>query len=207
MSILSELSSTQGRKDEVPNQELAQKIANNGDTDAIQELIDNLSNKSKGIQNDCIKVLYEIGECEPGLISTYSDTFLELLNSKNNRLQWGGMTALACITPVVPGRIHSFIPSILDAAEKGSVITRDQAIHILIALASISDYTEDMLSLLAEQLLSCPVNQLAMYAERIQPVINESNKERFITILQERYYGLEKESRKKRIAKVIKKLS
>ncbi|MCB0545469.1 MAG: hypothetical protein KDC70_18225, partial [Saprospiraceae bacterium] len=60
MSILDKLSTSLNRRDEVPNQELAKKILKTKDKKAIKELAENLENKNKGIQSDCIKVLYEI---------------------------------------------------------------------------------------------------------------------------------------------------
>ena len=71
MTILSKLASSLNRRDEVPNQELAKQIATKSDKQGIKELIKNLGNKSKDIQNDCIKVLYEIGELKPSLVAEY----------------------------------------------------------------------------------------------------------------------------------------
>lgn len=207
MDIFNKLASVQGRKDEVPNQELAHIIAKNSDKSGVEEVIGYLSHKSKGVQQDAIKVLYEIGEHKPELIAPYLEQFMQLLTSKNNRMQWGGMTALHYITPLKPAEIYDHIAHILEVADQGSVITRDHAVNILIALASVSEYTENALSLLAEQLLTSPENQLAMYAERTLPVVNTGNKERFAAILKDRLGDIEKESRKKRIERVIKKLS
>lgn len=67
------------------------------DHDGIKAVIENLHNKDKKIQNDCIKVAYEIGELAPELVSGYASTFIQLLNSLNNRLVWGAMSALATI--------------------------------------------------------------------------------------------------------------
>lgn len=47
-----------GRKDELPNQELAKKIVRTKNKGSIIELIELLSHKSIAIQNDAIKVLY-----------------------------------------------------------------------------------------------------------------------------------------------------
>ena len=88
MTIIDKLASSLNRRDEVPNIELAKQIFTKDDAKAVKELIDNLSNKNKDIQNDCIKVIYEIGERNPALIATYIKDFLVLLSSKNNRLQW-----------------------------------------------------------------------------------------------------------------------
>ena len=68
MTVLNQLSSALGQRDEKHNQELAAKIASKKDHSAIQELVDNLNNSSKAIQSDCIKVLYEVGEQAPDLI-------------------------------------------------------------------------------------------------------------------------------------------
>ena len=39
-----------------------------------------------------------IGETQPVLIKDYIADFTALINSKNNRMAWGGMAALNCIT-------------------------------------------------------------------------------------------------------------
>src|ERR1041385_2263620 len=105
MSVLSQLASSLGRRDEIPNQELARHLAEERDKTAIQEIVENLWNKDKNIQADCIKVLYEIGSIEPKLISDYGGEFAKLLRSKNNRLLWGGMTALAEVAKVDPDAV------------------------------------------------------------------------------------------------------
>ncbi len=61
MSDLPKLASSLGRRDEKPNQEL--------------ELVENLNYKDKNIQRDCIKVIYEIGESKPALLSDYAKEF------------------------------------------------------------------------------------------------------------------------------------
>lgn len=205
--LLGKLASGMGRKDEVPNQALAQEILAASDHEAIAILIDHLTHKSKNIQNDCIKVLYEVGQGNPEMISPYTNDFLVLLEHKNNRLQWGAMTALNCIVKVRPVDIYDQLSNILTASDNGSVITKDQAINILIHLASVSKYSEDAFSLLIEQLMKSPTNQLPMYAEKTIPLITPQNKSIFINTLRSRLDDIEKESKRKRVEKVIKKLS
>ena len=207
MSIINKLASSLNRRDEVPNQELAKQIADSGDTKSIQELVDNLSNKSKDIQNDCIKVLYEIGEKKPLLIAGYAKNFIELLDSKNNRLQWGAMTAINTISLENPKAIYSAITKIIEAADKGSVITKDYAVNILINLCSFKQYADNCFSLLIEQLLNSATNQLPMYAEKAIPVINENNKKLFVKTLASRLDDIEKDTKRKRVEKVIKRFS
>ena len=61
MSVLNQLASALGRRDELPNQELARALVRNNDLQGIAEICQNLLNKDKFIKRDCIKVLYEIG--------------------------------------------------------------------------------------------------------------------------------------------------
>jgi hypothetical protein len=78
MSVINELASVVGRRDEAPNQELAKKIAVKKDKKAVAELADNLANKNKDIQSDCTKVLYEIGAIDASLIAPHHETFVRL---------------------------------------------------------------------------------------------------------------------------------
>ncbi len=206
MSIIPKLATSLNRRDEVPNQELAKEIAATNDKKAIKELVENLTNKSKDIQHDCIKVLYEIGESKPVLIASYAKEFIALLTHKNNRLQWGGMSALDSITADAPEVIYEALPQIMDAAEKGSVITKDRAVNILIKLCSIKKYADDAFSLLIEQLQVSLTNQLPMYAERAMPIINENNKAIFIKTLTARLGDIESDTKRRRVEKVIKKV-
>src|SRR5437868_386904 len=194
MSVINKLASSLNRRDEVPNQELAKEITKANDKNAVKELVDNLSNKSRDIQNDCIKVLYEIGEKKPGLIAGHAKKFIDLLDSKNNRLQWGAMTALNAITPENPKEIFSSLPKIIEAANKGSVITKDYAVNILINLCSTKQYADSAFSLLIEQLVNSPTNQLPMYAEKALPVINDKNKKLFVKALSSRLSDIEKDT-------------
>jgi predicted AlkP superfamily phosphohydrolase/phosphomutase len=50
-------------------------------------------------------------------------------------------------------------------------------------------------------------NQLPMYAKRAVTIINENNKKLFVKTLTSRLNDIEKENKRKRIEKVIKKVS
>ena len=207
MSIIPKLATSLNRRDEVPNQELAAEIVERKDKAAVTELVENLANKNKGIRNDCIKTLYEVGYAEPKLIAPHMAAFLALLTSKDNRLQWGAMTALGCIVRERPAEIFAALPKIIDAADKGSVITRDHCVNILISLSSIAKYSDKTFPLLLEQMMGCPTNQLPMYAERAIPAVNAGNRYAFVKVLSSRLDGIERESGRKRVEKVIKKVT
>jgi hypothetical protein len=206
MDVRNLLASSLGVRGEGPNQELAARIVGARDKKAVSDLITLLSEKNKDIQSDCIKVLYEIGERKPEMVAPYNKVFLELLGHKDNRMQWGAMTALDAITSEIPDIIYQALPAILKVADKGSAITRDHAVSILIRLCSVKSYATKVFPLLMEQLVSSPANQLPMYAEKAVPVIHDGNKQIFVTILTSRLKDMEKESRRKRLEKIIRKL-
>jgi hypothetical protein len=207
MSVIDKLASSLNFRGTEPNITLAKEIAEQDNREAVKELVDNLANKNKNIQSDCIKTLYEIGYIKPGLIAGYAKVFIALLDNKNNRLQWGAMTALDMITAENPKLIYEALGKIIAVADKGSVITRDHCVGILTKLCAVKQYSPDAFILLAEQLKSCPTNQLPMYAEHAMPVIAKENKNAFIKLLQSRLEEMDKESKRKRIEKVIRKLS
>ena len=206
MSVIDKLATSLNRRDEVPNQELAQKIVATGDQRAVKELVENLTNKNRGIQSDCIKVLYEIGERNPALIAGYYKEFGSLLESKNNRLVWGAMTALDTIALKEPQGVYNLLSKILKVADGESVIARDHAVGILVKLGTLRQYKDNCLPLLIEQLIRCPNNQFPMYIEKSLLVIDEGNKPRFQEVIKNRVDQLDKESQKKRVAKVLKKI-
>jgi hypothetical protein len=206
MSILNQLACAKGRRDEVPNQELAASLAKSKDKAAVRELVAAITHKDKNIASDSVKVVYEIANLEPSLITDYSKELISLLKSKNNRIQWGAMMALSAIASLIPDKIYKALPEIMHAAEKGSVITRDHYVNILIALGQLKKYGQHMAPLLNEQLLKSPENQLPMYAERALEMITADNSKLFIKTLESRLASLEKDTRKKRIEKVIGRL-
>jgi hypothetical protein len=207
MTALDKLATALNRRDEVPNQELAKDIVLTNDRRAVKDLVENLAHKDKNIQSDCIKVLYEIGEREPALIAPYYREFGKLLDSKNNRLVWGAMTALDSITVQEPKGVYGLLAKILDVATSGSVITRDHAVGILVKLGTLQQYADECMPLLVEQLLTCPNNQFPMYAEMSLALVNDKNKTTLQKAMTRRLDGLEKESQKKRVAKVLKQLT
>lgn len=201
------LASTLGRRDEEPNIQLAQEIAKTKDSKSVEELIQLIKGKQKDLQNDSIKVLYEIGEITPELISSYWKDFIEALTSKNNRLQWGAMSALKTISLIVPDQIFNNIISLENAVEQGSVITRDNFVAILSNLLDHQNYAEEAFNALIKQLSSCPTNQLPMYAEMLSTKIKAQSSIKVIETLSLRLDEIEKDSKRKRVEKVIKKIT
>lgn len=205
--IQEKLASFLGRRDETPNIELAQLISNNKDSQAVKDLVLLLKGKSKDFQNDSIKVLYEVAEHTPELISDFIQDFIDALKSKNNRLQWGAMTALKKITPINSEQIFKNILVLEQATEQGSVITRDNFIEILAILLDEKEYEDLIFPMILKQLKNCPTNQLPMYTEILAPKITSVTCKSFQETVCSRLNEIDKESKRKRIEKVLKKLN
>ena len=207
MSVIDKLAHSLGRRDEVPNQELAQELAAKNDKKGIREVAENLWNKDKNIQADCIKVLYEVGYIEPKLIMDYTKDFVKLLKSRNNRLVWGGMTALSEVARLSSKDIVLYLKDIKVAMESGSVITKDNGILALSRAASRErDYASLIFPDLLKYLSSCRPKDVPQYSEKILIAVNTSNKNDFIKILEKRMEDLSGGGLT-RVKKVIKQAS
>lgn len=184
MTVLNRLASALKRRDEVPNQELARDLAVKKDRAGIREVAENLWNKDKNIQADCIKVLYEVGYIEPRLIAPFVDDFAKLLKSRNNRLVWGGMTALAEAAKANPDSVFAHLDAIKKAKETGSVITVDNSISALAITSSAhKKYSEVIFPYLLKHLSTCRPKEVPQHTERTLPAVNKSNKDAFIKVL------------------------
>ena len=84
--MIERLACSLGRNDEAPNIELAEYLCQNRDTNGIKEIVDGFKGADKAVANDCIKVLYEIGERNPALICDYAAAFIEVLELRNPHL-------------------------------------------------------------------------------------------------------------------------
>ncbi|MBE9511695.1 MAG: hypothetical protein IMY71_12530 [Bacteroidetes bacterium] len=206
MAIIDLLASSQGLRGNEANIALAKEIASSGNKSAIKELVENLQNKDKKIQGDCIKTLYETGYLKPDLIAEYYNDFLQLLTSKNNYLVWSGMIAIAVITDLKPKEIFASLDLIMQIVNNGSVITIDNGVEILAKLNKFKEYFNTTDPLLMEQLWKCPIKQLPMYAEKSLISINKRNKETYQNIIGKRKDECEKDSQIKRLKKVLKRI-
>lgn len=138
------------------------------------------------------------------MVAPYYLDFITLLTSKDNRIQWGAMTALDTILLIKHKAIFRVLSQLIAIAEQGSVITMDKCIAILIKYLSLG--YKDVFHLLHELLLKCPTNQLPMYAEQALNFIPQKCKAELSKTLNNRLYDIEKESKKIRIRKIMKKL-
>jgi hypothetical protein len=204
--MLEKLAYSLGRNDEEPNIELAKELAKAKNKKGIKEIVNGLNNPKEQIANDCIKVLYEIAEIAPELVSEYVGIFVQLLTSKNNRLVWGSMTLLAKIVSFNSGEIFNNLDIIIKAYNKGSVITVDNSISVFAELAKADKkYEKKVFPIIIEHLEKCRPKEVAQHAERAFVCINKNNSKKYKETLLGRYKMLT-DAQKKRVDKLLEDL-
>jgi len=204
--MIEKLACKLGRNDEMPNIELAEHLCRQNDIAGVKEIVDGYKGTDKAVANDCIKVLYEIGKRNPDLISDYADDFISCLRSKNNRLVWGSMMALATIAECASETIYDELAVVVSVYEKGSVITVDNSISVFAGLCKANpDYAKTILPIIINHLQKCKPREVPQHAERAAICFNNKNAEEFMKVLEERRSDLTK-SQQTRINRLMKKL-
>ena len=187
MSTLEKIAFFQNRRDEIPNQLLAKELAGTKNKEGIREIVENLENKEINVRSDCLKVLYEIGYIDPGLIADYTDDFLKLLKSKNNRMVWGAMIGLATIADRHPKEIWAQIDDIIRITESGTVITLVWGIRVLAKVAAAGEpYQEKIFPFLLKHIRGCIPRDVPTHAESILCSVDQHNKEVLLSALEAR---------------------
>ena len=204
MSVLDRLASALDRNDERPNVELAEALAAKPDKRAIATLADALTTGTVAVQNDAIKVLYELGERAPELVAPHAEAFFALLKSKNNRNVWGALSAIDTIAGVKAGDVAARLKDILAAADKGSVIAKDKAMSTLARLAQAGE--PRAMPALLDRLADAAANQFPMYAELAAAAVTPAHKARLVAILDKRLATIDAPAKKARVEKVLRKL-
>ena len=203
--MLEKLAYSLGRNDEEPNIELAEELAKTKNKKGIKEIVDGLHNPKEQIANDCIKVLYEIAEIRPELISEYVGNLIQLLRSRNNRLVWGSMTALSKIVSLNAEEAYQNLNTILKAYEKGSQITIDNSISVFAELVRADKkYEKKVFPIIIEHLEKCRPKDVGQHAERAFVCINKNNFQKYKETLLKRRESLT-DAQKKRVDKLLSK--
>jgi len=206
MSILPELASHLGRKDEQPNKTLGKRLVETADLAGIQEAAANLSYPNRDIRVDCLSVMEQVGMMAPDLIEEYLEDFFALVVGNDNRLIWQAMINLAMIADRKAGQVMDHLDSIMELTSKGSVITRDNGIKILARAGSSNPgYNQRVFPYLIDQLNTCQSKSVAQYAESILVVVNQDNQDLFLVSLKSRLGELSP-AQQKRVRKVIRSL-
>ncbi len=206
MSVLTKIAYFQNRRDAAPNQELAKALAKGKNRTGILEIAENLWNKNRRIQSDCIKVLYEICYLDPTLIVEYTEDFINLLSNQQNRLVWGSMIALSTIAEINADQLYTHLDKIQRAMKIGSVITIDSAVKTLAGIASVNHaYCDVIFPYLLTHLATCRPKDVPQHAEKTMIAVHSENKAAFLALLEGRM-GEMSTSQEKRIKKLIRQV-
>ena len=204
--MLGLLASALKRNDEAPNIALAENLIESQNENGIAEIVSGLS-MDKATANDCMKVLYEIGERAPKLILPYVEVFLDQLKSKNNRLVWGAMTALAQIAELCPQKVFAGFDDVYAAFETGSVITVDQCISVFANLCRANQtFEQRILPVLIDHFANCRAKEIPQHFERAAICITNDTAAQFESVIQERYDEMTA-AQQARVRKVLKRIA
>lgn len=205
-AVFSKLASALGRRDEVPNVLLAEHIVAAADRKSISSLVSGLISTDRATAYDCIKVLYEVAERAPHLVAEHAKRFVALLDREENRLAWGGMTALNAIATEAPAELFRARAKIMSSIRNGSVITQDNGIQALARVASRSSrHRRVLVPFLLEHLATCRSKDVPQRAERIQPAIDRTHLDAFLGVLAQRAHGVSPAGQR-RIRAVLRRL-
>ncbi len=205
MSVLDRIAAAQGRRDEAPNQELARDLAEQEDRASIRELAANLDHADPNVRSDCLKTLYEVGYLKPELVAEYAGEFVRLLADRHNRMVWGAMLALSTIAPLRADDLYQQRHRIQDAMAEGSVITVDNGVKTLAAVAAAKDaYRAELLPALFHHLQTCRPKDVPQHAEAIVRAVDAAHTEAFVAVV-ERRLGNMSASQATRVKRVIAK--
>jgi len=202
MSIILELASSMGRKDEEPNKDLGKRLVESNNLSGVKEVGKNLRSENRDIQMDCLAVLEQVGLLAPELIEDYLDEFLRLAFGKDNRLIWASMINISLIADRKTDQIMEHIEGIVELINKGSVITQDNGIKILARVAAKPAYNERLYPYLINQLNICRSKSVPQYAESIRVAVNPGNADLYLGVLNSRLKELSS-AQQKRISKII----
>ena len=187
MTTLEKIAFFQNQRDEIPNQLLAKELAVTKDIAGIREIAENLTNKNKNVRSDCVKVLYEIGYIDPGLIVDHAQDLLNLLKLKENRMVWGAMIGLAAIADLCPQKIWIQIEDIIHITKKGTVITQVWGMRVLAKVAAADQrYNKNIYPFLLNQIRTCIPRDVPTHSESILCAVDAKNKGELLSILEDR---------------------
>ena len=187
MEYIKEIAYNMGRRDEEPNELLGKKLADEQNLEGIKEIANYLNDKNKSIQSDCLKVLYQIGYANPSLIKDYLDVFIKFLDSKNNRMVWGSMIAIAGIANVDPANVIKEKNLILEKVRTGTVITNVHGVYVIINLSKTNDkYYKELKETLFSLQDECRPVDFPKRAEIMIEAIKDEDLDEFIQLLEER---------------------
>ncbi len=195
-----------GRRDELPNIELATELALSADKGQIAELARLARTCKKPVSHDAIKVLYELGLLTPKLIAPHKEIFVQLLASTDNRTIWGSLQAPDAIAGIEADFVAKNLNAILDAADRSSVIARDKTMSILSQLNANDRFAPLVSPVILQRLTHAAPNQFPMYAEFAAATMPKKHHAALAGIIVERQRQISSRAKLKRLEQTLARL-
>ena len=159
-------------------------MAQGDNAEGVKEIASFLFDKNKSVASDCLKVLYETGYIKPELIVPYADDFISLLSSKNNRMVWGAMIALACVASVSPEKVYPKRELIMKLIKTGTVITNVWGVKTYINMAKSDKYYTELKPAIFKLQAECRPIDFAKRAEDMMSAVRKEDISEYIDILE-----------------------
>lgn len=121
------------------------------------------------------KALKRLSESEPEKLVPYYPDFLAIIADKNVKVAWATFFMLTPMAVYKPEMAYENLGLFATIADGESVIARDQYVKILTQLTTHTAYKSNCATLLVDEVLKAPVNQLPSYATSAATVVDKEN--------------------------------
>lgn len=153
------------------------------------------------------KALKKLSEQQPEKLVPYYPDLLRIISDKNVKVVWATLFLLVPMAVHQPEMAFDNLGLFANIAEGDSVIARDQYVKILVQLASAEAYRDTCLTLLIDEVLKAPVNQLPSYAQSAASVVDSAHRSSLKEVIDLRSADVEEYPPKiKKLQAVLKRL-
>ncbi len=130
MSILEQLSSKRGERSGEANLHVALQCIQH--PDLLEEIDGGLQGKDAALAGDCAEVMTMVAEHHPEKVKQYADHLVAACTHKTTRVRWEAMHALSYIAKLIPDRMETYLPAVMEIYSKdASIIVRDYAVDVI----------------------------------------------------------------------------
>ena len=188
--LLARLAISVGRRDEMPNLELAADIVFADDTDAVSALIGVIERHDDHHAPDAARVVCEVGNRAPDLLLAHADRLVEMIDVSQKDMLPFTMLALS---PVASRHAEALWPSrdlfwqCLADLQTPADVAQAGAVKLLAALCAAGpDYARTLAGGLVDLLGKCMPKDVAFFAESVLPALGAAHSHRAKPVLDRR---------------------
>jgi len=193
-----------GRRDTQADIALGQDIAARGAQEELDALVELLEDPR--LASSAVKAIYECGYRAPELLVPHFEVFRALLDARHNRLVWGGMIALCCVSAAAPELVQPHTERIQAAYRSGTVITKVTAVRTLSRVAATDpSWAAPLVPFFEEVLETADPKQVLSEAEDILPAVPARDRPGLLAVLVARGDDLLTKNARARLRRLAKR--